>query len=117
MQYLFSTLTVVTFAPLLGVLVLLFMRPEQKNAIRWVALITSLAFAPSASAQSRPPILDMHLHAREAAHYGPTGIPMCAPVDRMVRRPEPRIRNRRSRRRACPRARARLAGGRPAPCR
>jgi len=42
MQYLFSTLTVVTFAPLLGVLVLLFMRPEQKNAIRWVALITSL---------------------------------------------------------------------------
>ncbi len=42
MQYLFSTLTVVTFAPLLGVLVLLFMRPEQKNALRWVALITSL---------------------------------------------------------------------------
>ena len=43
MQYLFSTLTVVTFAPLLGVLVLLFVRPEQKNTIRWVALITSLA--------------------------------------------------------------------------
>src|SRR5690349_337024 len=43
MQYLFSTLTVVTFAPLLGVLVLLFIRPEQKNTIRWVALITSLA--------------------------------------------------------------------------
>ncbi len=43
MQYLFSTLTVVTFAPLLGVLVLLFLRPEQKNTIRWVALITSLA--------------------------------------------------------------------------
>ena len=43
MQYLFSTLTVVTFAPLVGVVVLLFMRPEQKNAIRWVALITSLA--------------------------------------------------------------------------
>ena len=43
MQYLFSTLTVVTFAPLLGVVVLLFLRPEQKNTIRWVALITSLA--------------------------------------------------------------------------
>ncbi|MCC7359814.1 MAG: NADH-quinone oxidoreductase subunit M [Anaerolineales bacterium] len=43
MQYLFSTLTVVTFAPLVGVVVLLFLRPEQKNAIRWVALITSLA--------------------------------------------------------------------------
>jgi NADH-quinone oxidoreductase subunit M len=42
MQYLFSTLTVVTFAPLVGVLVLLFLRPEQKNTIRWVALITSL---------------------------------------------------------------------------
>ncbi len=42
MQYLFSTLTVVTFFPLLGVIVILFMRPEQKNAIRWMALGTSL---------------------------------------------------------------------------
>jgi hypothetical protein len=25
----------------------------------------------------------MHMHAREAAHYGPTGIPLCAPLDRM----------------------------------
>jgi hypothetical protein len=31
------------------------------------------------------PILDMHLHAREAAHYGETGMPMCAPVERMPR--------------------------------
>ena len=42
MQYLFATLTTVTFFPLLGVLVLLFIRPEQKNTLRWVALITSL---------------------------------------------------------------------------
>ena len=31
------------------------------------------------------PILDMHMHAREAAHYGETGLPMCAPVERMPR--------------------------------
>jgi hypothetical protein len=54
------------------------------------ALVTALiaSAAPAALAQSRaprPPILDMHLHAREAAHYGPTRIPMCAPVDRMPR--------------------------------
>ncbi len=34
--------TLVTFLPLIGVLVLLFMKGEQKNAIRWVALLTSL---------------------------------------------------------------------------
>jgi NADH-quinone oxidoreductase subunit M len=42
MHYLFATLTAVTFFPLLGVLVLFFIRPEQKNTLRWVALITSL---------------------------------------------------------------------------
>jgi uncharacterized protein len=40
-------------------------------------------------ATSRPvasgPILDMHMHARTAAHYGATGLPLCAPVDRMPR--------------------------------
>ncbi len=35
-------LTLVTFFPLLGVLVLLFMQSERKNALRWTALITSL---------------------------------------------------------------------------
>ncbi len=39
---LFHPLTLVTFFPLVGVLVLLFLKPEQKNAVRWVALITSL---------------------------------------------------------------------------
>lgn len=42
MQYLFATLSVVTFFPLLGVVVILFMRPEQKDAIRWTALATSM---------------------------------------------------------------------------
>jgi NADH-quinone oxidoreductase subunit M len=42
MQYLFATLTVVTFFPILGVLALLFVKPEQKNTLRWIALVTSL---------------------------------------------------------------------------
>jgi NADH-quinone oxidoreductase subunit M len=42
MNSLFYPLSLVTFFPMLGVLVLLFLRPEQKNAARWVALITSL---------------------------------------------------------------------------
>jgi NADH-quinone oxidoreductase subunit M len=42
MQYLFATLTVVTFFPLLGVVVLLLIDRERKNTLRWVALITSL---------------------------------------------------------------------------
>ncbi len=32
-----------------------------------------------------PPILDMHMHARTAAHYGATELPLCAPVTRMPR--------------------------------
>jgi NADH-quinone oxidoreductase subunit M len=36
------SLTLVTFFPLLGVLVLLFLKPEQKMVARWTALITSL---------------------------------------------------------------------------
>lgn len=36
-------LTLVTFFPLLGVLVLIFLNQENKNAIRWTALLTSLA--------------------------------------------------------------------------
>ncbi|MBO9368105.1 MAG: NADH-quinone oxidoreductase subunit M [Chloroflexi bacterium] len=35
-------LTLVTFFPLIGVLILLFLSQEQKNALRWTALITSL---------------------------------------------------------------------------
>lgn len=31
------------------------------------------------------PILDMHMHARTAAFYGPPPVPICAPVERMPR--------------------------------
>ena len=34
---------------------------------------------------SRLPILDMHMHARTAAYYGPPPMPICAPVERMPR--------------------------------
>ncbi len=42
MEFLLQPLTLLTFFPILGVLVLLFVKAEQKNAIRWVALGTSL---------------------------------------------------------------------------
>ncbi len=42
MSILFSTLTLVTFAPLVGVAILLLLRDEQRDAIRWTALATSL---------------------------------------------------------------------------
>ncbi len=42
MEFLLQPLTLLTFFPILGVLVILFMNSELKNAIRWVALVTSL---------------------------------------------------------------------------
>ena len=42
MEFLLQPLTLLTFLPLLGVLVILFMNSEWKTAIRWVALGTSL---------------------------------------------------------------------------
>jgi len=42
MEFLLQPLTLLTFFPLVGVLVILFMNSEMKNAIRWVALVTSL---------------------------------------------------------------------------
>ncbi len=42
MNFLLQPLNLVTFFPLLGVLVLLFLKPEWKTAIRWTALVTSL---------------------------------------------------------------------------
>jgi NADH-quinone oxidoreductase subunit M len=42
MDLLLHPLTLVTFFPLLGVLVILFINRENKTVIRWVALITSL---------------------------------------------------------------------------
>ncbi len=43
MEFLLQPLTLVTFFPLVGVLVLLFLPSENKNSLRWTALITSLA--------------------------------------------------------------------------
>jgi NADH-quinone oxidoreductase subunit M len=42
MNFVIYPLVLLTFFPLLGALVLLFLKSEQKNVIRWVALITSL---------------------------------------------------------------------------
>ncbi len=42
MEFLLQPLTLLTFFPLVGVLVILFMNSEWKTAIRWVALVTSL---------------------------------------------------------------------------
>ena len=42
MEFLLQPLTLLTFFPLLGVLVLLFIPSENKNALRWVTLIITL---------------------------------------------------------------------------
>ncbi|MBI5840503.1 MAG: NADH-quinone oxidoreductase subunit M [Chloroflexi bacterium] len=42
MNFFLQPLTILTFFPLLGILVILFMNSEMKNAIRWTALVTSL---------------------------------------------------------------------------
>ncbi len=42
MSFLFEPLNLVTFFPMVGVLVLLFIKPEAKNAIRWTALGTAI---------------------------------------------------------------------------
>src|SRR5512139_3997211 len=42
MNFFLQPLTLLTFFPLLGVLVLLFIPSDRKSALRWVALITTL---------------------------------------------------------------------------
>ncbi len=42
MEFLTNPLNLVTFSPLLGVLVLLFLPSGKKNLLRWTALLTSL---------------------------------------------------------------------------
>ncbi len=42
MNFFLQPLTLLTFFPLLGILVILFLNSEQKNIIRWTALVTSL---------------------------------------------------------------------------
>ncbi|HEX6575022.1 MAG TPA: amidohydrolase family protein [Gemmatimonadaceae bacterium] len=48
-------------------------------------LVAGLFIASSALAQSREPIIDMHLHARNADYMGPNPPPMCAPFREMPR--------------------------------
>ncbi|MBY0492465.1 MAG: amidohydrolase family protein [Gemmatimonadaceae bacterium] len=60
----------------------------QRRAFGRYFMALGLAFGASSrsiAAQRRLPVLDMHMHAREAAHYGATGLPLCAPVTRMPR--------------------------------
>jgi len=53
---------------------------------RPLTLALALAAAPiAAPAQPRPPIIDMHLHARRADYIGPNPPPMCAPFALMPR--------------------------------
>jgi uncharacterized protein len=53
---------------------------------RRLPFAAALALLPCATgAQRPPPVLDMHMHARTAAYYGATGLPMCTPVERMPR--------------------------------
>jgi len=55
--------------------------PRLARAIVAVGLV---AIAGSAVvAQAPPPILDMHMHARTAAHYGPPPQVICARASRM----------------------------------
>ncbi|MBI3739442.1 MAG: Fe-S-binding domain-containing protein, partial [Chloroflexi bacterium] len=42
MEFILQPLTLLTFFPLLGVLVILFIKSESKDALRWTALVTSL---------------------------------------------------------------------------
>jgi uncharacterized protein len=52
-----------------------------------VSLVSALLslVAWSAAAEDRPPIIDMHLHARRASYAGPDPMPMCAPFVVMPR--------------------------------
>ncbi len=42
MNFLLQPLTLLIFVPLVGVIVLLFLKPEWKDALRWTALVTSI---------------------------------------------------------------------------
>ncbi|CAN5246841.1 amidohydrolase family protein [soil metagenome] len=56
------------------------------RSIKTIAIaITVLVTISMATAQKRLPIIDMHMHARTADHYGPPPQPMCAEVTRMPR--------------------------------
>src|SRR4051812_25488375 len=54
-------------------------------ALALICAALSWTLALEASAQSRLPIIDMHLHARKADYTGPNPPPMCAPFEVMPR--------------------------------
>ena len=53
--------------------------------IRSYTFAALLAFPFVVAAQTREPIIDMHLHARKADYIGPNPYPMCAPFSVMPR--------------------------------
>jgi len=56
----------------------------MSNYAKFAVLLCLLAVSGvRAQAQKRLPIIDMHMHARTANHYGPPPQAMCAPVDKM----------------------------------
>lgn len=52
------------------------------NVIKRLALVLPLLLLPSAAPaqQDAPPIIDMHMHAKGAADFGPPPRPLCIPV-------------------------------------
>ena len=49
-----------------------------------VLMCVLLSLSAEPRAQKKPlPIIDMHMHARTAHHYGPNPGPLCAPVEKM----------------------------------
>lgn len=57
----------------------------MRNCVKAILLIWAFfLFAGESNAQrKRLPIIDMHMHARTAHHYGPNPGSLCAPVDKM----------------------------------
>lgn len=55
------------------------------NYLMLVVLLFALALisAEARGQKKRLPIIDMHMHARTAHHYGPNPGPLCAPVEKM----------------------------------
>src|SRR5688500_15040590 len=54
---------------------------SMRFAVLLIALV--LATAMAHGQKKAPPIIDMHMHARTAHHYGPNPGPLCAPVEKM----------------------------------
>ncbi len=52
------------------------MYPRCANSLPVILVV--LFFSVSGATQKRLPILDMHMHARTASHYGPPPQPMCS---------------------------------------